>query len=506
MIPDKRVTDNIKKLIKLGMSEKDIVAHLKKMGVNEDNAKKLINFAKDKKTLEKQEPKDKKEEKTKEEQLPKDLFKEEKIEDIKDIDDEKEDEFDISSGLDVDAFKKYTDQADEDSKEDKKTTVNEKEDFNFNIDNNKENNDYDVNLNNQDKETNIWESGMLTTLNTKLSEIEDKQKTVEEYLRNKIDQEINKYKKVQETTKNLLLSKLNEQVSQEKQNLMTMVTKQLAQIKIEQAKLNKKLSEIDTGKKDISDKIQEFDEIKEKASNDYNKIETEIKKVAASMTVKINQKIKQINEILTLQSKISQGLIKNTKTAAEKEIAKIAEFKEKVDAQINPKKLYDKLEELEKYKEQLAKRYDNRFEDVKSEFLKKAHVAFKNKIDSELKEVRQVKEEVVKKTDPEIINKKLKELEEFEKHLLTNIDEKITQSLNIYESGITQEFRGKIKEIDNQIKKTEELFTSLETAKESIKEISGFKDQFISIIDKNIEKMNKTMSYLEEKIKKVEEN
>lgn len=515
MVPDKRVIENIKKLINLGMAEDEIILQLSKMGLSEEDAKVLIDSARGKEPKIKEETKETKEkpkEEKEEELLPKELFKDDNIENIKSIEDEKniekekpkEEDFDITSGLDINDLNKYIDNKDEntDIKEKPK-----KEEIDFNT----EDDNYDININTTDKSS-IWQSGLLTTLNTKLSEIEDKQKEIEVFVKKKIEDEINKYKKIQETTKNLLLNKISEKLIEEKENVVTNVTKQLAQIKIEQAKLNKNLSEINTGKKEIAEKIREFNNIKEKMVEDSEKVQNEIKKVATTTTVKINEKTKQINEILTLQSKISQGLIKNTKTAVEKQIEGIKEFKERIDSQINPKKLYDKLEELEKFKEQLANRYDTRFDAVKTEFLKKAHSAFKQKIEDELsivneklKTVEDIREEVNKKVDPEIITNKLKELEVFEKQLITNIDEKITQTLKIYESGVTQEFKVKINEFDEQIKKAEKQTIELDAAKQTIKELDGFKNQFISIIDKNIAKMNKTMTFLENKIKEIEE-
>jgi hypothetical protein len=512
MVPDKRVIENIKKLINLGMGEEEIISQLNKMGLNEDDAKELIDISKGvKKVVDSKKIKDTKTqepEQPKEELLPKDLFKDDDIADIKNINEDKKEEqkdndFDVTSGLNVDDFNKYIDNKDENTKKEEKTKNNSNDDFN--LDKN-----YDINIDTTDKSS-IWQSGLLTTLNTKLSEIEDKQKEIEVFVKKRIEEEINKYKKIQETTKQLLLTKIGEKLSEEKELVVNNVTKQLAQIKIEQAKLNKSISEIDTGKKEITEKVKELDTIKEKIVNDSEKVQTEIKKVAATTTVKINEKTKQINEILTLQSKISQGLIKNTKTAVENQIKDIKDFKERVESQINPKKLYDKLEELEKFKEQLANRYDTRFEAVKTEFLKKAHDAFKQKIENELnvfneklKTFKDIREEVNQKTDPELISKKIKELEIFEKQLINNIDEKITQSLKIYESGITQEFKVKINEFDEQIKKAEKHMLDLNAAKQTAKELNGFKDQFIAIIDKNIEKMNKTMSFLEEKIKEIE--
>jgi hypothetical protein len=588
MIPDKRVVENIKKLIGLGMSDKDIENQLSKMGVNKEDAKELLSIAKNKNS--------KSQEITeKEDLLPKDLFKDDDIKDIK-IKDAKESkveepkektkDVDVTSGIDVSELEKYikdddeelteediTTQINEDNEYEDKTTEennNDKIDENKNISKEKENLkkqkkeystiDYTIN----DKNSNIWQSGILTTINTKMSELDDKEKEIENNLYQKINNEIKKYKQVQDTTKNLLLNKISEQIAEQKQEFTTNITKQLAQIKIEQAKINKTISEINSGKKEIEEKIVEFDNIKEKTTTDTQKLQNEIKKVAAIATVKINQKTKQINEILTLQSKISQGLIKNTKKAIDEEITELKDLKERVKSkidpqryeeklkqmdtdreefskkydskfddikeeflkkanvafkektqkideyitnlktQVNPKQIYDKLEELEKFKEQLAKRYDERFNVIKNKIIKESKQIVSKKTDEELENLKKIKEEIVNKTDPEIITKKLEELEVFEKTLIESVDEKISQSSKIYESSISQQFKEKIKLIDEQIEKINNLFVKLDLAKETINELNGFKDQFIKIIDKNIEKMNQTMGVLEKKIKEIE--
>jgi hypothetical protein len=214
--------------------------------------------------------------------------------------------------------------------------------------------------------------------------------------------------------------------------------------------------------------------------------------------------MKQINEILTLQSRISQGLIKNTQQAINKQIEELSKFKENVNSQIDPHKLYEKLNEIEEFKEQLAHRYENRFNNVKIEFLKKAQVAFKDELEQELSNIKRIRDEIANKTDPEIINRKLEELEIFEKHLLNNIDEKISQSLKIYESSINQEFKNKINKLDEYYNKVENLLRKIEIGQETLKEINNFKDQFIAIIDKNIEKMNTKMTIIDDKLKSLE--
>ena len=235
-------------------------------------------------------------------------------------------------------------------------------------------------------------------------------------------------------------------------------------------------------------------------------VQDNLNKLTITTTTKINAKLKEINDILALQSRITQGLVKNTQNAITEEVKKLNDFKEKVSSQINPKELYEKLSELESFKQKLATRYEDRFELVKREFLTKAKDAYKNEIEKQFLELNNVKNTIVSKTDPEIITKKINELSDFQKLLLESIDEKISGALNIYESAITQEIKGKIRTIDQVSEKLESEIKKIQIAQDKINEIDQFKEQFIAIIDKNIEKMNKTMKLVENKIKDVEKD
>jgi hypothetical protein len=409
----------------------------------------------------------------------------------------KDNKFEIKEEIDSDFLKKLESNY---SDIEKQTENKNKENENYFNNNNNNNYNYNNNIDND----NIWQSGLISTINSKLTEIENKQKDIEIYLKKKIDDEINKYSKIQETNKKLLLNQVSQEVSQEADKIQQISTKQLTQIKIEQAKLNKKVSDVDSGKLELEEALKEFNKTKEDLLDENNKIQNEIKKLSATTSVKLNAKMKQINEILTLQSRISQGLIKNTQQAINKQIEELSKFKENVNSQIDPHKLYEKLNEIEEFKEQLAHRYENRFNNVKIEFLKKAQVAFKDELEQELSNIKRIRDEIANKTDPEIINRKLEELEIFEKHLLNNIDEKISQSLKIYESSINQEFKNKINKLDEYYNKVENLLRKIEIGQETLKEINNFKDQFIAIIDKNIEKMNTKMTIIDDKLKSLE--
>lgn len=540
MIPDPRIIENIKKLKSLGMSDKEIKDNLLKMGLSEKDCDDLLNSDSKKeeplkldqsgsKEISVSNPEEKKvtvASAFKKEEIPSDFFNSDsdEISDLKQgvkelSDQEKEDSKkekikkketeeelpDITKDLDLDLL-------DRKDKEEKEDLISEEvyDKFNEKIEDLQKKEDtkkitkptiapIDIKGN-----QNIWETGLATTINTKLSEIESKQEKIEEYLKSKIDQELIKYKKIQETNKQLLVSKLTDMISQQEQAANVQITKQLAMIKIEQAKLNKKIEEINSGKSELQKTINNVNELGEQLEGNSKIIQDNINKLTITTTTKINVKLKEINDILALQSRITQGLIKNTQSAINTEVKKLNEFKEKISSQINPKELYDKLSELESFKQKLANRYEDRFEGVKREFLVKAKEAYKNDIDKQFLELNNLKNTIVSKTDPEIISKKIDELVDFKKTLLESIDEKISGALNIYESAITQEIKGKIRTVDEVKEKVESEIKKIQIAEDKINEIDKFKEQFIAVIDKNIEKMNQTMKIIENKMKNIE--
>ncbi len=508
MIPDPRIIENIRKLKELGMPKEDIKDNLVKMGLAPKDCDELLTSVfgaePEQKTTEiKKIQRENDLEETlgpvSKSEIPDDLFSDDMditkltVPEIPEAPEKEAEIPDITKGLDIGGLD-YTKENDIISLDDLKSyepvtptavSPQRKEQLNSTLD--------------------LWQTGLVTTINTKINEVEIRQQKMEEYLKTKIDSELDKYRQMQDTTKQLLSNRINEQILEQTNAISVQFTKQLALLKVEQAKINKKAEEINSSKQEIESQLIKFQEFQAQLT-EANKVNQEnINKIIATTTVKLNAKIKEINDILALQSKIAQGLIKNTQTAIGEEIKKLIEFKDAINKQINPQQLYDKLNQLESFKQQLANRYEQRFEVVKNEFLAKAREAFKDEITKELSDITKVKDTIVAKTDPELINKKLKELESFETQLINAIDEKISQSLKIYEGAITQEIKSKINTIDEELKRIDQAEITIELAKEKVKELNQFRDQFIAIIDKNIEKINNTYSMMENKIKEIEE-
>ncbi len=522
MIADDRVVENIKKLQQLGMSREEIMENLVRMGLTKESAE-LIKKAEEEinkeKGIETGTALPKKEDLKIENrtEIPDDFFGNDDISINEKMDTPDNDlfpeEVNVSKGLEMNKL--------EDLKTDELTNKN------IGIDNL----DYKPDLDFKGaiaEDVNIWQKGIITTINMKLTELENKQKVLEENIKTKIDEskikienivtdQINKLNSVQNSSRQLLLSKINTDVNNEIEKTNIKVATELAKLKMIESKIGNDLTKLEVDKNAIiklstalearNNELKEILELTKK-QNDLltQKVDEDISKIVTSLTIKLNVKIKEINDTLALQSRITEGLVKNTQNSIETQVKKLNEYTDGLKKTINPKQIYDKLAELDTFKTQLANRYDERFEKVKIEFLEKAKDAMKNEITTELQEIKNVRDTIVKKTDPEIINKKLDELKIFEENLLSSVDEKISQSLKIYESSLTQEFKEKIKEIDKTKKTIENDYSKIGSLQEKMDELAKFKEQFIAVIDKNIEVMNQNMQVLNERVKQIKGN
>jgi polyhydroxyalkanoate synthesis regulator phasin len=527
---DNRILENIKKLKALGMPDNEIIDNLIKIGLSKEESEKLV--LEDKKDIKpkenniekkennkveetidkKEKSNNNKEEKIKEkpakEEIPDDFFTSKSgtvIDDsINNIDKEKDDKKESIEDLKEDLFLK-------DKKE--QDTLDLNVDFknkDLYDDSNDLYNKYtseNVDLENDNSSDDVWKKGFITIINSKLTELETKQKNIEKEISTTVKEEVNKIKEFHDKTKTEITKMINSILSEEMQKANTKIITELAKFKVAEAKLNSKVERIEEDKNKVQEIISSFDEIrkdfkvnlittKKKTDALVEDTQENISKIVTTISTKLNEKIKEINSTLSLQSKITEGLVKNTKSTLITEIKKLNDFKENVEKQIDPKRIYDKVNELEDFKIKLANRYQERFEKVKNEFLQKAKLAINQEVENDLKELKTIKKEVVEKTDPERIDKKLKDLKIFEEELAESIDTKIEKSLKIYQASITSEFKNKMTEVEEFKKYLEKNVELQKTLEYKIKEVENFKKQFIAVIDENIEKMNRNMSLL----------
>jgi hypothetical protein len=222
---DERIIDNIRKLKSLGMPNNEIIDNLINIGLTKEESEKLVLTS----TEENKEVKSELQEKIKEikenpkkkegqakkttpkkpekEEIPDDFFGDESGEIIDtSISDDLEDDFDKETSKELNSLKNISSKKKEEEEIDftvdlkkdlqdnsevyKKYQEQEKEDF------------YKKYITPTDSSQNtnteeVWQKGLVTTINSKLTELENKQKTIEDLLKLKIDNEVDNIKKFQ---------------------------------------------------------------------------------------------------------------------------------------------------------------------------------------------------------------------------------------------------------------------------------------------------------------------
>jgi len=527
---DERILENIKKLKALGMPDDEIIDNLVNIGLSKEESERLVK-EKDEQQEEKSELKEKindiknekktekkinKDNKTDKKEIPDNFFDDESGEIIDDNisededNDYKEEEYkrqDYSS-KELDSLKEIS-------------SRNKDDELSFDIDKEKYKPEPKEDLyakytseqkenKSQDESDIIWQKGLLTTINSKLTELDNKQKDIERTLKIKIQNEFENVSNYQEKTKKEISTLVNELIQKESEKLNTKIITEVAKLKIIEAKINNKIQNIEEDKNKMQEVTKEFDflkndlksliiDTKKRTESIIAGTESNFTKIITTTTVKLNEKMKEINSTLALQSKITEGLVKNTQNTISTEMKKLNDFQNTVKSQIDPKRIYDKLKEIEDYKITLGHRYEERFEKVKVEFLQKAKVAIKNEVEKDLKDLEDLKKNIADRTDPEKIEKKLQDLRKLEEEVIASVDTKIQSSLKIYEASITKEFKDKMDEIEKYKTSLEKTVYLQKDVEEKIKEIDKFKKQFIAVIDENIEKMNQNMSIILQK-------
>ena len=566
---DERIIENINKLKALGMNDKDIIDSLVNIGLSKEESEELVlskeketeldkkvNDKKEKISDKKQDVVEKKEEvkkpevkEEKKDEIPDDFFSSKddstknELNKLKEISDSKKDDFDFSINLNDDYIPKTKD-LDKENEIELETDDNYIKDTLFEekpIENNinkevKQSYKEDSFVNNDDSGNDgLWQKGLLTTINSKLIELESKQKEIEDSLKRKIETEVVKLETFQENTRDEIKKSVKNIISQEVSELNKKIITDLAKFKVTESKINSKIQSIDDNKEKLENTVNSYESIKndlkqnvienkEKIDSIITKAEQNITKTMTTMTIKLNQKVKEfdglisqqsqkndalvsktqdniskivstisgklnekvkeINNTLSLQTKITEGLVKTTQNNVNNEIKKLNEFQKELVSKIDLKKITERLLELDKYKEQLAKRYDERFDVVKQEFLQKARVSIKSEVDTNISEIRDIKKFVSERTNPKILDEKLSEFEK-------TASERMRSVFN----EISQEKIKEIKEYTESIDKNKE--DAINEINEHIKELEKSKDDY--------HKNRKLQREIDEKVRDLEE-
>lgn len=254
----------------------------------------------------------------------------------------------------------------------------------------------------EDTSLGIWQEGVLTTINQKLDEIEQKgenlDKNIEQKVQNITETEIKKMKIILDSQRTLLLSKINSSLDSQIKEITTKLDAALQNIQKINRETQQKLDElskskekIDTVQSNLIAQMDEFNKIRDKTQeiveNMKTKMETEVKSISEQYDLKISEVDKKLNNAISLSTKILDSLVIATKKKLESYYDKtseeiIAQIKERINKEDY---LKDQKEDYLIKLEGMEKTIETKVNQKVSEYLAKL-----TEIDTRLNEVRNI--------------------------------------------------------------------------------------------------------------------
>lgn len=268
---DDIVVDSIKKMLALKMQDEDIVGSLVDAGVDYDNAVKVLASVKKGKTA----------------------GKEEDVEETEEVED---------ADLGAEEI------PEEELEEEKPIKDNFKDVDNSSLD--------------------VWQEGVLSIINEKLEDIEQKQKKLSEEINSKVKEmtssEITKINALLNSQRELLVAKVNSSMASQTKDFKADIDKALSTVQQLNAKTQQKLEEIGQLSKDLQDlkktlsnQIETVQAIKQELSVTVDKIkqkaQSELENIFSQYKNHLEQITGRVNSTMNLSSKIMESLVNGVK-------------------------------------------------------------------------------------------------------------------------------------------------------------------------------------------------
>ncbi|HLC79328.1 MAG TPA: hypothetical protein VJG83_02755 [archaeon] len=500
---DKRqiLKDSVTRLLALNISDKEILENLASVGIDREMAKSVLEQTKDelsgKKSAKPQEPigpaaKPSFLQSKPKEQQKKETKKPQEKEEVIIPDDE-------------DIYSKLSDE----EVDELYTPVKEKPIANP---------DYSS-VHNDETISRLWEKGILSTVDAKLSEMQkirsDLDSMLDAKIAEKIKLESKKIETVLESQRALFYSKIDAHLEAKAEEIKKVVESRAHQIEDLHEKLQSEIIKLQGEKKfnaellnSLNEKMSGLDMVKSQMISETNKsiidTESKIKEFLDSAQQMRSQTDERVNRSLQLEAKITEGMMQDVKQkieslrlSREDELTaqiqgKLKELDRLTD-EVDPKGIIERVAKMKELEQQLTKKQKQMDLDFASKMGEADAIIVKKKeavkdytgelFDDFKKEFADFKKEVSK---IEATN-----LEELRKEYSTDVDALFAKNLIEWEKKLKE----KKKEID-------ELESKIDVEKfdATLESFEVFKQQFLNTIKRSIEDYNKSKKELSDSI------
>lgn len=339
----------------------------------------------------------------------------------------------------------------------------------------------------------LWRQGILTTIDSKIGEMErirkDVDAVIDDKISNAIKKETDKIKVLFDSQKSLLLDNIKNDLEAKGNEVVSVVEGKLIEIK-EMGELTrenlleiKKESESNRQlQENIDKKLTDIDEIRSKLIRDMNRAimeaETKVEKLVNDISARLDDVDERVNRSLELESKVTEGLLKDAQM--------------KID-RLSMAKTEELVNVVEHKTDKLLIEAANRANDM---------IAKMNTEMKHLKELSQnIKLEQITKAITELDDLKVNIAKDLKNELAklyrqTEAKQKqLVSEMNIIQQRL-QAKSGDIDKLEAEIKQRGES-----KMQELIQNFDVFKDQFVATIERNVQKFNAAKLQMGESLK-----
>lgn len=482
MDKEKVLKESVKKLVGLNISDKEIIQNLKGVGVDEATAKRMLKETKD--GLKEKEPKEepKKEESQEKESIPDNASKTDEIYNTVYDEIQKEESAQKAPTQTQTIAKPQSYMSDKSISE-------------------------------------LWEKGILATVNSKLSEIQKIKDQIDSVIEDKVnvlvDKEVKKIGIVMESQNALLNNKIDVHLDHKAGEIKKVIEARAIQMEDLHSKVQSLVVKAQGEKRfnqellnSLNEKVDGLDAIKTQMISDTNRSLIEMQSEYAEFLDKAKKQQEEmegrLNRALQLESKITEGLLEDAKDKIqsikldkENELSKRIEDKiielDEMTKDVDPEGINSRLARMKEMENELVKKQKEIDANVLDRFEEsEAHIEMRLKqLDAHLAEsFTDVKKEF-EEHKLDVAKIRTGNIKELEKAYKASVDDLVVKTL----TGFDSKMKAKVAELDEL---TNEL--DLEKFNATMNSLDLFKKQFVNTVSKSVEDYNKSKKEFAESI------
>ncbi len=339
--------------------------------------------------------------------------------------------------------------------------------------------------------TELWEKGIMATVDAKLEEMKQLKQELDEKIDSKIDSRLDAaIKRVNilfESQKTLILSKTDSELNRKTMEITSLINSKINELKALNSEAKESFEKfqnmntsIETSMQLIDSKVKELDEIRSQLISEMNSELIQSKSKIEAQLTELNQRRKEIDSRIKRTLDLEQKLVEGLMDDAKHKIDAIVEEREKQSLAL----IESKIKEINA----LEKKFNPDELNQRMNELKKISLELENKAKSN-EVFRQFKNEMQLWTE--------KQANKFFKDIQKQVDAQIKNSIKETE----QDLKEKSKQITNLIKEID-----LDKINATKEELEIFQKQFINVIQQNMREFNKSKKELTEHLLKQEKS